>query len=305
MDKKKLIYFALGTLVLLPSCSQDEPSKRELRGDDTPIYFRSYLPSVTQSRAAVINENNFTSCQVTCFNPDDADSDDGTLMPYFTDISFNKNEEGNFVAREEDGIYWPRASNKLHFFAYYPSVASMKETVGADFFNLDNASTHSDGKAIIDYHIKKFIVAPEISSQVDFITAYASASLSENGNTGIALNFKHQLARVEISAWGANDKYDYEIAGVRIGNPLTQGDFNLSGLMTDNTQTHFWENTGAQSVVQHIFNPGETIALVGGGNHESENDAVSVMGTAGPAMVIPMTSRIEAWEGKNDPAIAN
>lgn len=311
MDKKKLIYIALGALVLLPSCSQDEPTERELRGDDTPIYFRSYLPSVTQSRATVVNSDNFANCQVTGFNPDDVgliDSDKNILMPFFSDICFYKNDEGNFVAREEDEVFWPRANNKLHFFAYYPSVASMRETLEEDedcFTLLNSSSTLSNGKAVFDYRLEKFIVAPEIADQVDFVTAYTSASLSETGNSGIALDFKHQLARVEISAWGANEKYDFEIAGVRIGNPLTKGDFNLSALMTDNSLTPLWRNIGTQSVVQHIFAPGESIALVGSGNHESENDVVSIMGTAGPAMVIPMTSRIEAWEGKNDPAIAN
>lgn len=309
MDKKKLIYFALGALILLPSCSQDEPSNRGLRGDAIPIYFRSYLPTVTQSRATVVNSANFTNCQVTCFNPYDAeliDSDNVTLLPFFNDICFQKNDEGNFVAREEDEIFWPRASNKIHFFAYSPSVASMKATGGDEFFNLVNASsTLSGGKTVIDYCLNNFVVAPEIADQVDFVTAYTAASLSDAGDAAIPLDFKHQLARVEISAWGANEKYSFEIAGVRIGNPLTGGDFNLSGLMPDNSLTYLWQGAIAQSVVEHIFAPGETIALVGNGKHESEDDVVSVMGSGGPAMVIPMASRIEAWEGENDPAIAN
>lgn len=303
-----MIYFALGALILLPSCSQDQPSQAELRDDANRIYFRSYLPSVTTSRAAVVDNDNFTQCQVTCFNPDDPtliDQSTNALKPYFTDRSFTRQADGNFLADGND-LYWPNVDSKLHFLAYSPSVAGMKETCGDDCFNLINSSrVLPDGTTAFDYRIEQFTVAHEIADQVDFVTAHAVTSLGENGSPGVALNFIHRLARVEISAWGANEKYDFEIAGVRIGNPLIQGDFNLSGALTSTAGTSLWENTGKQGVVEHIFSTGEKIVTVGKGRHATEATAVSVMGETGPAMVIPMTSRIEAWEGKNDPAITD
>lgn len=309
MDKKKLIYFVLGTLFMLASCSQEEP-RSELPGDSSRIYFRSYLPTVTQTRAGVVSYDNFNTCQVTCFNPDDPETinlSTGEITPYFSDICFKKDATGRFFSQGDDECKWPDNKNRLHFFAYYPSVDSMKKITGDGFFNLVNASKLFYGTPVIDYCLEKFRVAPDIADQVDFLTAYSTGSMSENGASGIELDFKHQLARVELSAWGANDKYDFEIAGVRIGNPLVESNFSLSALSraADNATT--WQTISArQAPVEHIFSRGETIVLLSKstGSHASENTAASVMGTAGPAMVIPMPARIEAWEGKNDPAIA-
>ena len=306
MIKKKLIYLALGSLFVLPSCSQDEPSKIEHPGDGNRIYFRSYLPAVTQTRAGVVSSDNFNTCQVTCFNPDNAELVDtlsGALTPYFNDVCFQKDASGRFLSQGDNKCIWPDAQSKLHFFAYYPSADSLKKASGSGFFNFVNASRLTEGKAVLDYRIEKFHVSTEIAAQVDFLTAYASGSLVENADKGIELDFKHQLTRVELSAWGANEKYDFEIAGVRIGNPLVEGDLNLSALSTSASP---WLNTeGHQASVEHIFSTGEEIVVLSksAASHASENEAASVMGTAGPAMVIPMSKRIEAWEGKKDPAI--
>lgn len=309
MDKKKLIYLSLGSLLIFPSCSQEGPAVHEIPGDGNRIFFRSYLPAVTETRAGVISSGNFITCQVTGFNPSDnklIDPATGEISPYFSDTRFNKNDDGLFFSEGEDECLWPDSQSKLHFFAYYPAVEELKEVSGDGFFNLANASRVSDGKVLIDYRIKKFRIAKEIADQVDFLTAYSSASLSEDHGSGISLDFKHQLARVELSAWGANEKYDFEIAGVRIGNPLVEGDFNLSSLSEINGQTSLWENvSGQQAPVEHIFSAGETVVSLNktSGAHASEGDAASIMGTAGPAMVIPMPARIEGWEGKNDSSI--
>lgn len=309
MDKKKLIYFALSTMFVLTSCSQEDP-RGELPGDRNRIYFRSNLPTVTLTRAEVVSAANFTTCQVTCFNtydPESIDLSTGEIKPYFKDIRFEKDDDGRFYSQGDDECIWPNAKNLLHFFAYYPSADSMKKISGEGLFNLVNASKLIGGSAVIDYRLEKFRVAADIADQVDFLTAYSAGSLQDNGEAGIDLDFKHQLARIELSAWGANDKYDFEIAGVRIGNPVVESDFNLSALSSASGQDNPWLTTSAsQDNVEHIFSPGETIVLLSksSGSHASENAAASVMGTAGPAMVIPMSERIEGWEGKNDPAIA-
>ena len=310
MINRKLTYLALGTLFMFTSCSQDEPARSELSVDGTRIYFRTYLPTVTQSRAGVVSSDNFNFCQVTCFNPDDTaliDSSTSAITPFFTDVRFEKDANGRFLSQGDNKCMWPDSKSKLHFFAYYPAIDSMKKLSGENFFNLINTSKLTDTTAVLDYKLEKFKVNTEIAKQVDFLTAYSSGSLLENANTGISLDFMHQLARIELSAWGANEKYDFEIAGVRIGNPFVEGDFNLSALSTPKGDAQTWLNTtGHQASVEHIFSSGETILLLSktAESHASEDDAVSIMGTAGPAMVIPMSARIEAWEGKSDPATA-
>ena len=309
MDKNKLIYFAIGALLTLPSCSQEEPEDKP-SADNNRIYFRSYLPSVIQSRAGVVTADNFSACQITCFNPNKdifIDNLTGELNPYFADVTFVKNVSGRFHSQNGDELLWPDMQSVLHFFAFYPSAQSMREKVNDDsFFNLANRSTLNDGTLKFDYRLENFRIVGEIADQIDFVTAYASGSQLNNATGGISLDFKHQLARVELSAWGANDRYDFEIAGVRIGNPVTQGDFNLAASWAG--EAYPWLNTSSPiSTVEHIFSSGERVVRLDrtSDRFRSEEDAVSLMGSAGPIMVIPMHTRIEGWEGKADPNITS
>lgn len=309
MDKRKLIYFALGSLLMLPSCSQDSPADSGHTGDNNRIYFRSYLPSLTQTRAEIIDSKNFNTAQVTCFNPDDNDYFDftsGEITPYFDDVRFEKGDDGRFFSQGENVCRWPDSEHTLHFFSYYPGADSMRNVTGKDYFKFANNSKNTAGKGAIDYRLEKFRIATDIADQADFLTAYTPGTLTKDSETGIKLNFTHQLARIELSAWGANDKYDFEIAGVRIGNPLVEGDFNFTTLMPSSGSSALWLNTGKQAPVEHIFTPGESVVYLSKttGSHSSESTSASIMGTAGAAMVLPMSTRIEAWEGKDDPNTA-
>ncbi len=307
MISKKLTYIAFCAMAGLASCSQDGTDE-PLRPDAPEgIYFRSYLPTVVESRARVLTQTNFNACQVTAFNIDDPDliNGEGVLDPYFLDVCYSKVADGRFLPAPGNNCYWPDNNSHLHFFAYYPSVDSMRQTAPDGYFNLRNLTRLVDGNPAFDFKIMNFRVSPEIADQVDFMTAYAASALADGGHAGVDLNFKHNLARVEISAWGANEKYDFEIAGVRIGNPVVEGNFNLSSLIQGGS-VNPWENTsGVHSRVQHIFGPGETLVLLSkdADSHAIDTDAASLMGSAGAAMVIPMNERIEMWEGKNDPAI--
>ncbi len=309
MDKKTLIYLALGSALAFSSCTQEGPEPAELRGDSNRIYFRSYLPAVDLSRAGVISERNFTTCQVTCFNPDDngyVDPATDSITPYFRDIRFDRADDGRFLSSDEDDCRWPDAAHTLHFFAYYPAVDNMRAVSGEEFFTLANASKRTGGTYIFDYKLKKFRVASDIADQADFVTAYTTGTLDKDAEQGIKLDFTHQLARIELSAWSGSEKYDFEIAGVRIGNPLVEGDFDFTSLIPGADRPSPWLNSGKKAPVDHIFAPGESVVVLShkSGSHSTEDTPASIMGTAGPAMVLPMTDRIEAWEGKNDPDIS-
>lgn len=309
MDKKTIIYFALGTLLTIPSCSQEEPLGSENRSKDNRIYFRSYLPEVTPTRAQVISTDNFTTCQVTCFNPDDTNLIDlasGEVKEYFRNVTFEKDTNGKFYAKEDTTCVWPDTESTLHFFAFYPSDAEMKKTSGDDYFNLVNGSKKTEGKFSIDYKLEHFRVANNIADQVDFLTAYSTGTLEKNtASSGITLDFKHQLSRIELTAWGENEKYDFEIAGIRIGNPLAEATFNFSSLTQGNSVYPWQLAANPQASIEYIFTGGDKVVRLGktSGLHTSENDAISIMGSAGPAMVIPNQTKIEAWEGKGDPNI--
>lgn len=310
MEKKTTIYTALAGILALSSCSQEGPAGTDLPGSGNRIYFRSYIPTITQTRAVVITKGNLTECQVTGFNPDDrkhVDSETEEMTTYFSDIHFEKDAEGRFLPQDEESCIWPDSKSRLHFFAYHPSADTMQETIDKSKFRLANHSKKADdGTSVLDYRLEGFQVASDIADQVDFIAAYANGTGQDNGDSGIKLDLTHRLSRVEISAWGASDKYDFEIAGVRIGNVVAQGDFCFSSLLSTPDNTDGWINTSDnQAPVEHIFTQGEALILLsrGNGSHASAEDAASIMGDSGPAMVIPMAEQIEAWEGKGDPDI--
>ena len=306
MQMKKTTYTALAALLtLLPSCTQDNPERPAKTTERNNIYFRSYLPTITQTRAGVISQDNLSECRVTAINTAfPINPETGEITPYFKDIRFVKDPAGRFIANDGDTCIWPDAGTTLHFFAYYPAVEEMKKNIDRQKFDLLTKAVPAQDGPLIDTRIENFLVARDIADQVDFIAAYSSGTQAAGGSSGIELNFSHQLARIEISAWGASEKYDFEIAGLRIGNPLTQGHFSFSPLMSAGSKTGGWSVT-SQNVVEHIFSEGESIVVLSKENssHTDQDNAASIMGNGGPAMVIPMAEKIEAWEGKADPNI--
>ncbi|MDE5850532.1 MAG: fimbrillin family protein [Muribaculaceae bacterium] len=285
MGKKISIYSALAVILTLASCAGVESGDGVIAGEGKRIYFRTHLPSLSETRASALTTDNLSECRVTCFIPEDSSFDPAATTPHYSDMRFIKKGAGHYVAEDDTAAEWPDTDLTLHFFAYAPSSELVTEVE-------DNHS------------IRRLDVASDMRDQVDFITAYSSGNRQENGNSGIDLDFSHQLARVELSAWCASEIYDIEIAGVRIGNPVTQGDFNLASLMPASGSSGSWLNT-SQAPVEYIFTPGESIVRVGKniGSHTDIDHAASIMASASSAMVIPMAERIEAWEGKKDPEI--
>ena len=98
---KTYIYAAVAGILALSSCSQEAPSAAGLSGDGHRIYFRSYLPTVTQTRAGVISQENLSECRVTAIRIDTpTGSATGEITPYFDDIRFVKDSAGRFIAQD-------------------------------------------------------------------------------------------------------------------------------------------------------------------------------------------------------------
>lgn len=285
MNKFRLTYLVILTLIGVSSCTQegDAPDMPDVPTHKV-ITFRANLPGV-DTRAAVIDSKTFSKCCVTCFNP----KAKNPAVPYFESMEFSK--RGTlFSPTSNDTCTWPNTGGLMDFLAYYPSVDMIKAT-GAKLCKIENNSKGSKGKLTIDYTIKKFRVAHNISQQIDFIKAYTRDSLSQESENGVLLEFTHQLSRIEISVYRKNDKYDMHVAGVRIGNAAVEGDFRF---YPDDAQEPW--TISEYGKVEYIYRPGEMVKTI---SNRSKEDAVSVMGNGGPAMVIP--TKNEAWGGKNDP----
>lgn len=166
------------------------------------------------------------------------------------------------------------------------------------------------------YKLGRFYVATDISKQVDFITAHTAAESPKNGeNIGVPLNFHHQLANIELQAFSANNTYNIEVAGVRLGRPYTgNAIFNFctgDGQLSAPDGGKWGIGLVPQRLpVEYIYGPGDEIYRMGTFTenniivtpHNEKSEAKTIMGKGGNAMVIPTINK--AWTGKENPWIS-
>lgn len=173
------------------------------------------------------------------------------------------------------------------------------------------------------FKLGRFYVATDISQQLDFITAHIAANApatEDEAKLGVKLEFKHQLSNVELRAFSANPDYNIEVAGVRIGRPYTgNAIFNFCDKDGNvyNTDGGQWgiSKTPQRLPVDYVYGAGDEIVRLGKFNtmngstvvttnaHTTADDAVSLMGLGGNAMVLP--TKNGAWAGKDNPWIAS
>lgn len=195
---------------------------------------------------------------------------------------------------------------------------------GANLDPMNQHNTTFNGVQLYTgFKLGRFYVATDISKQVDFITAHISADTpnsSDESELGVELKFKHQLSNIELRAFSANSDYNIEIAGVRIGRPYTGAAiFNFC----DADGNVFYDEGGQWGIskdpqrlpVEYIYGEGDDIYRMGSFNnltggqviasptHTKEEDAASIMGKGGNAMVLP--TKNGPWAGLDNPWIAS
>ena len=269
-------------LLMLASCSQqEEPVTGPDDSGSEQITFRASLSEVT-SRAKEVRANDISDFHVTAFNPDDQTLiNDGKLREFISDVRVEKKAGSELY--NSDKCQWPKnryENTTLSFFAYYPALNQ-----GAALLNSSTAQTV--GTPSYKYKINNFSIAPDIARQVDFITAYATGSMKQNGSDGIGLQFRHQLSRIEVKAKGTNSTCDIEIAGVRICNALMSGTFEFP---TSPDADGAWTGT-SPGTATCVFSKGEAVVTIG-------TNEKSIIGAANYAMLIPAT--YDPWDYEND-----
>lgn len=172
------------------------------------------------------------------------------------------------------------------------------------------------------FKLGRFYVATDISKQVDFITAHINPEIpksEDQSKIGTELEFKHQLSNIELRAFSGNPDYNIEVAGVRIGRAYTGGAiFNFC----DNAGNEYNIEGGQWGIsknpqrlpMEYIYGEGDEIYRMGSFNNlingqvissptsVKSEDAKSIMGKGGNAMVIP--TKNGAWAGLGNPWIA-
>lgn len=339
MNMKHYIYTLLLTLLLAAGCSKEDFPGIE---DNNPPQGRIFtirannLPTVSLSRA--VGQEELPNCWTTAFNHSDMNTEK-PFPPYFEDEEFDMEVVEDPVTHKPVKRFSPvhsircqapQEGGKFEFFAWYPSLSGMKEVTGENYFQLGNQS--SRGKALnINYSIVDFRVDKDVVNQVDFMTARSSSfvevpaiqevDVDEDGNftvgdehqeISVELNFEHQLCEIRLLAWSQNEKYKFEIAGMKLGNPAVEADFKYNTISTSKgTGPAFvgsWvENSKVRGNVESLFQPGNKLVVLDGVNAASKDKAVSIMGQSTVlghdrfAMVIPANN--QKWEGRKDPKI--
>lgn len=272
-------------MTLFAACSSEQMPEvsKQLSGDG--IMFSTSLPLPT--RGGDLVDDSFSQFFVTSYFGNHEKND-----PYFSAETFTYSHdgknEGERIFAPANPILWPVTN--LEFFAWYPSTDS--------FYNGADASTRIENDADKGFMLKNFEVAPDIKDEIDLVTATKQSEYAEAATDHtVPLEFEHQLCQISVqgvvSASADVEGYDYEIAGIRLGNPNTKGTFNFNGINGEEEGNKgSWESTG-HNAVEYIFGPGEKVAVLPKFSAEVQVDPVSLMGNGGPAMVLP--TKKEAW----------
>ncbi len=302
---KRISYIPLFLLLLLSSCSQDE----EPSVSDDEICFYPSVPGVeTRTTYDLADEIRKYGITVTAFCPEDDPDGKGILDYHCKGAVVRKDVDGKFRSAD---CRWPgnRGEEKdghLKFFAFHPLISEMRlrAGVGSQYFAHSN-NTKKDASGIsYDYRLTKFRIAPDISRQVDFVTAIGEGNKSEHLYSGVELDFEHQLCGVQISVWGASSLYDVEVAGVRIGGTVVEADFGMSVELAkpandENTIGQWYiSSSSPRGHVDYIFGQGDEVVRVNVSEHNTKGQAASIMGLGGKAMLIPY--RHDKWDYVHD-----
>ncbi len=268
MKKTPLFLMALSALALA-SCSEDEPvSVRQATNE--AISFRSGMGT----RATETTNANLDKIYVTAVYGDSTYNSsrqrtgfDYSL--YFDNEEFDKGADSYFTAANGKKYAWLGDTQQINFFAYSPS----QDELGADIITKDDNSGMT---------LESFAVPENIADQVDFITANASGNKKSNETSGVELTFDHRLSQIEIRAKSENQNYTVKVAGARIGRAQYMGTFDFN---TNEWTLDDWHDTAIYDTTCDTT----TLAAT----------PVSLMGTAGNAMLMPQT--LTPWSPEGDP----
>lgn len=230
----------------MASCAQDD-AVSENKGN--AISFRPAMGT----RATETTNANLSDIKVAAFLGNET---------YFEPLDFIKGSDSFFTSTPE--YHWPGDDAVLSFYAYAPA-------------NLSGVTLTPDAKTLTG-----FSPAANIADQIDFISSNATGKRSANEASGVELTFDHRLAQIEIRAKADNQAYTFKISGIRIGQPVAQGNFDFA--------TNAWTLGSNKAIYEETYGTPVTLTA----------NAQNVMGAEGNAMLLPQ--QLVAWNPTGDAA---
>lgn len=160
---------------------------------------------------------------------------------------------------------------------YWPDTGELTFTVLSG-----NWSGTRDFTSSTEQWMRNVTINDDIAKQEDMTyVSNVTGTKADNGKVGVPLEMKHALVQVQLNAKNTNPNYVYKVKGFRLNNVVINGDFDLK-----NEQ---WGPYNANDIKQKTFEVTYDTPI------ELTADAKTIMGTAGNAMVIPIS--YSAWDG--------
>ena len=122
--------------------------------------------------------------------------------------------KGGAWSTDAGKFFWP-VEGDLHFYAYAPEVPGAADAPGT--YEITSSSQK----------LANFSPCATAAEQKDFVYAYAKGNLTDNGTSGVDVDFKHALTEVSIAAKNDNSAYAVEVTGVKLGNIKSKGTFTF------------------------------------------------------------------------------
>ena len=252
---KKLMLLTSAAVLVLASCSEDEIKEvSHGRGID----FRAE----TVSRASETNSANLASFYATAFKGGAVYADE-TSKSELKEVLF-KNTDGFFYS--DNIYYWPDNENTLlNFVAYAPATTANGGVLNGDL-------------TLSQYglSLKGFAPRYDVTKQIDFIHATGQGTKGSSEKNGVALAFSHALSQIEVRAKNGSSN-QFKIGGVKIVGAYNSADYDMTN----------WSTAGKAKGSYKITH-NTPIVL------KNATEDKSIMGEAGPAMLIPQ--QLTAWD---------
>ena len=225
MNKKKCLYVALASVMLVTSCSNEQDVMGG-RISNRSILLNPTVPHAASSRAVETTIDNLDAFKVTAFLPG-ADN-------YMENVAYTK-ADGAW-STNDGNFFWPTSSEYLNFYAYAPAepckMATTEDADGASF-----SIGHQFQK------LENFSPNAAAAGQKDFIYAYAKGNLEENGTDGVDIKFKHALSQITVAAKNDNKAYTVKVSGVKIGNVMSKSTFSFPSTGGDGTDASWTQDS--------------------------------------------------------------
>lgn len=244
---KKNYLFLMATAAMMAACSNETV----MENPQEAISFNTSLRSVTRTGTGYTLDN-LSKFKVHAV---------GTEGGFAENVS--KLETG--VWATETVHYWPETAN-LAFYAYAPATLTA---------NIDATS-----------QTLAYETPASIKDHSDIVVAYNTGSKASNAESGVNLNFRHQMAQIEVKATNEDtQRFTIEVLGVKLCNALSTS--TLTFPTTAATDGSWGEATTKASYGSKFVN---AITLT--------SEAQSIMANGDNIFVIPQT--LTAWNPSTD-----